>query len=84
VTAPVLPLPLALPVVVQRLLVSRLPSMAGVEVTESHDGAALVWCPTAHVEWNAARILTAEKFVAQTAGVGPPWLVTVRGSNHGP
>jgi hypothetical protein len=74
-TAPVLPLPLALPVVVQRLLVARLPSMAGVEVTATGDGSAFVGCPGDHVAWNVARILREAGFAIHEDGR----LLVVRG-----
>lgn len=77
-TAPVIHLPLTLAVVVRRLLVMKLPSMHGVDVTAGDDGTAYVACPTSHVAWNAARILHNVGFAVEDFSR----LLVVRGMNH--
>lgn len=68
VGGPLLHLPLRLSVVVQRRLVARMTSMAGVMITSGEDGTAFVACPTPHVAWNAARILHDEGLDARDDG----------------
>lgn len=60
--SPLLHLPLKLAVLVRRRLVTRMTSMAGVEVTAGEEGEAYVACPGHMVTWKAARILRDEGF----------------------